>query len=291
MIIGSRGSELALIQSGLVKDWLEGEGVKVRIKNIKTEGDRFGFKLLGQVDGIFIKELEESLLKEEIDLAVHSMKDIPSILDSRLKIVAVSRREDARDVLIASGGKDLSSLSLEGGRIGTSSIRRRVQLLYHYPNLKMVDIRGNVDSRIQKLRQSDLDGIILAMAGVKRLGRANEVTELIPIEVMVPAVGQGVIGVEIRVSDEELGELLRKFNDWEVEKVVEAERACMHYLGLGCHMAFGAYGRVKGKWLKLLGMVGSSDGKMKGMDFCEGLLEDGVEVGVELGKKLLKKAK
>jgi hydroxymethylbilane synthase len=226
-----------------------------------TEGDE-DFKGNRPVRGkdAFVKAIEVRLLEGEIDFAVHSMKDMPARLPKGLVIAAVPPREDPRDALISRHGKGLSELP-EGARVGTSSIRRRVQLLSLRPDLHIVEIRGNVDTRIRKLSELNLDAIVLAFAGLKRLGLADLVTEVLPVQSVLPAPGQGALAVEAREDDEDIIEVLRLIDHRETRVCVEAERAFMAGIGGGCDIPVAAYARVEDGKLLLEGMVSSTDSR------------------------------
>ena len=248
--IGTRGSPLALWQSNHIAQLLaQFHGVPSEIVRIRTSGDRLQSVSVSQVGaaadgkGLFIKELEDALLAGTVDLAVHSMKDVPTEIPAGLVFPAVTRREDPRDALIAHGGGTLQTLP-QGARIGTSSLRRQAQLRHHRPDLVVVDVRGNVDTRLRKLAEGEFDAIVLAAAGVNRLGLAGQVTQLLDADLMLPAVGQGAIGIETRVSDAETSRLVATLNDAETRACVTAERALLHELQGGCQVPLGAWARV-----------------------------------------------
>ncbi|AYO32171.1 hydroxymethylbilane synthase [Biomaibacter acetigenes] len=281
---GSRESKLALIQTNIVIEQLKRHypDWEFEIVRIKTQGDKFLNAALGEVGGkgLFVKEIEEALFSGAIDMAVHSMKDVPSELPEGLHISAVTKREDPRDVFISMNGMRFSELAT-GARIGTSSLRRAVQLKAIRPDVEILPIRGNVSTRIKKMRELDLAGIVLAAAGIKRLGMEEVITEYFTPEMMVPAVGQGSLTVETRIDDE-LSELIRCINDTNTESAVKAERAFMQALGGSCKIPIGAYAEVEGNTLTLIGMV-EKDGIIK-----KGSISQKVSLAEEAGIKLAK---
>ncbi|MDN5311923.1 MAG: hydroxymethylbilane synthase [Thermoanaerobacteraceae bacterium] len=279
---GSRESKLALIQTNIVIEQLKRHypDWEFEIVRIKTQGDKFLNAALGEVGGkgLFVKEIEEALFSGAIDMAVHSMKDVPSELPEGLHISAVTKREDPRDVFISMNGMRFSELAT-GARIGTSSLRRAVQLKTIRPDVEILPIRGNVSTRIKKMRELDLAGIVLAAAGIKRLGMEEVITEYFTPEMMVPAVGQGSLAVETRIDDE-LSELIRCINDTNTESAVKAERAFMQALGGSCKIPIGAYAEVEGNTLTLIGMV-EKDGIIN-----KGSISQKVSLAEEAGIKL-----
>ncbi len=292
IIIGTRGSRLALIQANIVGDALKKAlpQLEVELKTIKTTGDIITDIPLEKIGdkGVFIKELENALLKKEIDLAVHSMKDMPTALPSGLMIGAIMTRELPWDVLITAGsGKTLAAMA-PGARIGSSSLRRRAQLLHHYPHLDIQSVRGNLDTRYKKLESGGYDGIILAYAGVARMGWSDRISEVISGETCLPAVGQGAIGIEIREDKSELIAMINKLNCRETSAAVTAERSFLRKLEGGCQVPVGALAEISGGELVLQGMVASLDGKLIFRDKDKGLPEDAEAIGVRLAGKLLK---
>jgi hydroxymethylbilane synthase len=292
IIIGTRGSRLALIQANIVGDALKKAlpQLEVELKMIKTTGDIITDIPLEKIGdkGVFIKELENALLEKEIDLAVHSMKDMPTTLPPGLMIGAILARELPWDVLITVGtGKTLATMA-PGARIGSSSLRRRAQLLHRYPHLDLQSVRGNLDTRYRKLEKGDYDGIILAYAGVTRMGWSDRISEVISGETCLPAVGQGAIGVETREGDSELNAIIAGLNCSETSAAVTAERAFLRELEGGCQVPVGALAEIRGSELVLQGMVASLDGKVVFRDEEKGLPENGEAIGVRLAGKLLK---
>jgi hydroxymethylbilane synthase len=251
--IGTRGSQLALWQAKWIKARLEGrhKGISVTLVKIKTTGDKILDVPLSKVGGkgLFVKEIEEGLLRGEIDLAVHSMKDLPTDLPEGLHIVAITEREDPRDALITKiknsklkiqNFKDLP----HGANVGTSSLRRQCQLKALRPDLNIINLRGNLDTRIRKLEEGKFDAIIVASAGVKRLGLGNKITEYLQPEISLPAIGQGALGIESRKDDTYMGGLVNFLNHEETSICVRAERAFLKRLEGGCQVPIAAYARI-----------------------------------------------
>jgi hydroxymethylbilane synthase len=268
--IGTRGSALALWQANYVADALNRlGGVPAELVLIRTSGDRLQSLSVAQMNGqmgseagakgIFIKELEQSLLAGTIDLAVHSMKDVPTKTPPSLTLAAITRREDPRDCLISRKGDTLKTLP-DGARIGTSSLRRQAQLRHHRPDLDVVDLRGNVDTRLKMLESGAFDSIVLAMAGINRLGLANRVTQVLDEDIMLPAVGQGALGLETRADDPTTCELVAALADVETYTCVTAERALLEALQGGCQVPLGALGSLRGGELHLEAAVFSAAG-------------------------------
>lgn len=291
VIIGTRGSTLAMIQARMVMDALQQEapGNSYELKTIKTTGDLITDIPLEKIGdkGVFIKELENALLSGEIDMAVHSMKDMPTELPGELEIGAVMSREEPWDVVI--GGSECGELAgmKAGTRIGSSSLRRRAQLLHHYPQLDIQSIRGNLDTRLKKLQQGDFDAIILAYAGVKRMGWSGLITEKISGKICLPAVGQGAIGVEIRRDDSDVARIVSVLNCPETGAAVRAERAFLNRLEGGCQVPVGALAEIKNGELVLEGMVASLDGSKLFRERGKGAVEDAALVGTRLAERLL----
>jgi len=263
LVIGSRGSQLALWQARWIAARLKELGRDTRIEIIKTTGDKIVDVPLAKVGsstglkGVFTKEIEEALLDGRIDLAVHSLKDLPTELPDGLTIGAVPERADPRDVL---AGKTLDEL-VAGDIVGTSSLRRAAQLRYIRPDLEIADIRGNVDTRLRKLDEGNYASIVLAAAGLKRLDMAGRIAETLDASVMAPAVGQGALAVEIREDDDETRESLAPLDHQEARTAVEAERALLGALGGGCQVPLGAHSLQRENELELAAVVASADGK------------------------------
>ena len=290
--IGTRGSALALWQANHIKERLKQlHGVDAELIRIRTSGDRFQTASVAQIGaemgtkGVFIKELEDALLAAQVDLAVHSMKDVPTETPAGLAFPALTKREDPRDCLIAAKGHSLKDLPW-GARIGTSSLRRQAQLRHHRADLEVLELRGNVDTRMRKVAAGEFDAIILAVAGVTRLGALDKVTEIIPAEIMLPAVGQGALGIETREDDVETAKLVAALDDAATRACVTAERSLLHELEGGCQVPLGAWGRLEKGVLRLEACLLSPDGKecLRGESIGED--DDAEEIGKRLGKIL-----
>jgi hydroxymethylbilane synthase len=290
--IGTRGSELALFQANWVKEKLVQTypHLNVTLIKIKTTGDRIQDAPLAKIGGkgLFVKEIEEALIQKRIDLAVHSIKDVPTELPVALHLSAITKREDPRDVFISRDGTYLKDLP-QRAKIGTSSLRRQSQLLHFRSDFELVPLRGNLDTRMRKLETMNIDGIILAYAGVRRLGFEDSITEVIPIEISLPAIGQGALGIETRIEDEEVEEKINFLNDPESSVAISAERAFLKRLGGGCQVPIAAFGRIVGPTLQMDGMVGRTDGNRLIRHHMEGPLEEAESLGIELAEILLNK--
>lgn len=290
IIIGTRDSALALWQTDWVLSALKEAHPQLTftIKKIKTKGDKLLDVALAKIGdkGLFTKELEVAMLQGETDMAVHSMKDLPTQLPEGLSIGAILARAEPGDVMLSSHGYTLDTLP-EGAKVGTSSLRRRAQLLYHRPDLRIEDLRGNVGTRIAKMEKENFDAIILAAAGVKRLGYDHLVTQRIPYDVCLPAVGQGAIGVEIRQNDQEMLALLQKIADPETTAAVIAERAFLRTLEGGCQIPIGALAQVENGKLVLRGLVANLAGTKVVTGMHAGSIEEPEKLGQELALRLL----
>jgi hydroxymethylbilane synthase len=288
--IGTRGSALALWQARSISEALRGDaGVESELVIVKTSGDKFqqaNFSEIG-AKGVFIKELEDALLERRVDLAVHSMKDVPTEIPEGLTIAAICKRQDVRDVLLSTSGARLDRLPA-GARVGTSSLRRKSQLLYARSDLRILDLRGNVDTRIEKLKRGDYDAIVLAKAGLDRLGLSGNITEVLPTDVCLPAAGQGAIGIEARADDGEILGALAALNDAETRNGVEAERAALAGLEGGCQVSIGAWGRVESGKLVLEVVVLSPDGAQRMWEKSWATPEEAASLGARVAVKLLK---
>jgi hydroxymethylbilane synthase len=260
-------------------------GIEIEVVRIKTTGDKITDVPLATVGGkgLFVKEIEEALLRKEIDLAVHSMKDVPTELPSGLHLGAITEREDPRDVLVSRDGRKLEKIP-PGARIGTSSLRRGAQLLGVNPQWKIIPLRGNLDTRIRKLKTEDLDAVILAAAGVHRMGLEGRVTEYLPPDVMLPAVGQGALGIECR-QEGAVNTLIAFLNHPESAMAVEGERAFLRRLEGGCQVPIAAYGEIREGGLFMQGMVARLDGSRFFRADAQG--DDPEAVGVQLAEDLL----
>ena len=287
--IGSRGSQLALWQAEFVKRQIVHHfpDVEVNLKIIKTTGDTIQDRpLIGLGKGVFTKEIEIELLNGDIDLAVHSLKDLPTELPAGLRIAAIPTREDPRDVLITSTGVLLQDLH-SGAKIGTTSPRRKAQLLHIRPDLHVVDVRGNVDTRLRKLQETDLDGILLAAAGIIRLLKQEKITQFFDTEQMVPAVGQGALAIETRDRDSIVEKLLVPLNDKTTAAEITAERTVLENLGGGCQLPIGAYAKNldNGK-LALIGAVCHPEGKTRIVEKATGNMDNPEHLGRIVSNKL-----
>lgn len=293
IVIATRGSKLALWQAEWIKSLLLeiNTDFDIELNKIKTTGDKILDVPLAQVGGkgLFVKEIEEAMLRGEADLAVHSMKDVPTDLPEGLHLSAITKREDPRDAFIAGKGiKSFRDLP-HGANIGTSSLRRICQLLNLRPDIKITQLRGNVDTRLRKVAEGEFDAIILAAAGVKRLGFSDRITERLPVEVSLPAIGQGAVGIECRVDDNFINGLLKKLNHEETSVCVRTERAFLKKLEGGCQVPIAAYAKLKDNRIVIEGLVGSLDGKTLIKDKSEGVPEKAESLGTKLAEKLLAK--
>ena len=290
--IGTRGSQLALFQANWVKEKLvqTQPHLKVTLIKIKTTGDKIQDAPLAKIGGkgLFVKEIEEALIQKRIDLAVHSIKDVPTELPEGLYLSVIMKREDPRDVFISKDGIRLKDLP-QGAKIGTSSLRRQAQLLHFRDDFAMIPLRGNLDTRLKKLKTLNLDGIVLALAGVRRLGLEERVTEVIPTEISLPAIGQGALGIETRKGDGEVEETTRFLNDLESSIAISAERAFLKRLGGGCQVPIAAFGRIEDSTLKIYGMAGTIDGKRLVRHHVEGSVDKAESLGILLAQILLNK--
>ncbi|KPK00398.1 MAG: hypothetical protein AMK71_08390 [Nitrospira bacterium SG8_35_4] len=291
IIIATRGSKLALWQAEWIKSQIKNihPDMEVELNKIKTTGDKILDVPLAQVGGkgLFVKEIEEAMLRGEADLAVHSMKDVPTDLPEGLHLSAICKREDPRDAFIAGPGISSFHDLPQGARVGTSSLRRMCQLLNKRPDIKITQLRGNVDTRLRKLDEGEFDAIILATAGVKRLGYETRITEKISTQTSLPAIGQGAVGIECRTDDEFINDLLSKLNHEETWVCVSAERAFLKKLEGGCQVPIASHAQLKDGQLMIEGLVGSLDGKTLIKSSIQGKSEDAEPLGTALAEKLL----
>jgi hydroxymethylbilane synthase len=317
--IGTRGSKLALWQAEYIKSLLEKfyPDLEVHLIKIKTTGDMILDVPLAQVGGkgLFVKEIEESILRNDVDIAVHSMKDVPTDFPAGLHLPAICEREDPRDAFVSKVQSPKSKVQSfkdlpQGARIGTSSLRRSSQLLNIRPDLQITQLRGNLDTRMRKLDEGQFDAIILAAAGIKRLGLQDRITEILPFEVSLPAIGQGAIGIECRTDDAIINEIVGVLDHKETSIAVRAERAFLRKLEGGCQVPIAAHAGIvdnphnppvspltkggirgvkggKGGLLVMDGLVGSIDGKRLVKGHIEGRSEDFESLGVRLAEDLL----
>lgn len=291
IIIGSRGSALALFQSELVGKMLKKffPPLSISIRNFVTTGDKLQSRALSKIGdkSLFTKELEDALLSGEIDIAVHSLKDMPTNLSENLTIGAYLKRDEFRDCLISKNDIALDKLR-KGALIGTSSLRRKSQLKNFRPDLNTVDIRGNVETRIRKLGQGEMDAIILAAAGLNRLGLGEEITDIIPEYVMLPAVGQGIIAVEQKSGNTDIQIMLQNISDRYSESAAKAERALLSALEGGCRAPVGALATIENGKLNLAAYVGSVDGMKSIRASASGNRTDAEDIGRSLAQKMIK---
>jgi len=289
MRIGTRASQLALWQANWVKSELEKKypGMEVTLTKIKTIGDKILDVPLAQVGGkgLFVKEIEEAMLRGEIDIAVHSMKDVPTDFPEGLGLHCITKREDPRDAVISRNVKfaDLP----QGARIGTSALRRQAQLLKVRPDLEMCIILGNVETRIRKLEDDKLDAVILAAAGLKRLGFTEKVAEYLDVDLSIPAIGQGALGIECRLADPLITETIAFFNHPATAYAVRAERALLKRCEGGCQVPIAAHGTVDGTTLRLVGFIAAVDGSRSVRGEISGPLEQCEQLGIQLADRLL----
>lgn len=288
--IGTRGSDLALWQAGFVSAGIKKNfpEITVEIVVIQTTGDKILDTALSKIGdkGLFTKQIETALISGEIDMAVHSLKDLPTTLPDGLEIGATLKRELANDVLISDKFSSIAELP-SGAVVATGSLRRKSQLLNYRPDIRTVEIRGNVPTRLSKYRESGADALILAFAGLHRLGFDNEIKETIDVEIMLPAVGQGAVAVEVRSGDEEVSELAASINDAETQLCTLAERSLLRMLEGGCHVPIGAFAQIIGDEILLKAMVGSLDGTTMIKGDLRGLATDAEKVGETLAAQLI----
>ncbi len=290
LVLGTRGSKLALRQSEWFQSRIHDVAPEVRVvlRKIQTSGDKIVDVPLAKIGGkgLFVKEIEEALLAGEIDFAVHSMKDVPAQLPEGLEILCVPPREDPRDALISRGGHSFKDLP-QGARIGTASLRRQAQLLNARPDFRIEMLRGNLDTRLRKLKEGRFDAIVLAAAGLRRLAWAQEITEYLDPVVSLPAIGQGALGVEGRSNDHFMRSILDRLNDQATQTTVTAERAFLHRLEGGCQVPIAALATLSGEELLLEGLLASVDGKTVIRDRVQGRSQEAHELGVQLAERLL----
>jgi hydroxymethylbilane synthase len=288
--IGTRGSKLALTQSEWIKEQLEmhHSGIRVDLIKIKTTGDKILDTPLSKIGGkgLFVKEIEEALLEKRVDVAVHSMKDVPAQLPGDLMLSTFPPRENPSDALIAQKGCTLDQLP-KGARVGTSSLRRGAQLLHFRPDLELVSLRGNVDTRLKRLESGDLEAIILATAGLNRLGLSGVITQTIPFHQLLPAVGQGALGLEVRRDDVETTSLLDFLDHTDTRTAVTAERAFLKTLEGGCQVPIAGFAQMKGETLSFEGLVAELDGSKIYRETVTGRRDEAEAIGIEAAQALL----
>jgi len=290
--VGTRGSKLALTQTNYVVEALKKAApeTEAEICVIKTSGDIMQDVSLAQIggQGVFVKEIEEALLAGSIDLAVHSMKDVPGETPEGLTFAALMPREDARDVLVSRGNVKMEFMP-KGAKIGTGSLRRAAQIKAMLPDINIFSLRGNIDTRLKKIETENLTGVILAAAGMKRMGYLEKITQYLPIELMLPAVGQGALGLQTRKDDTELAELCGKLNHPQTFAEVSAERSYLRALGGGCRLPIAAYGLLEGKRLTLEGLIAAPNGSEVIRDKVWGEIGAAEELGKRLADLILEK--
>lgn len=292
IVVGTRGSKLALIQTNWVVEELKKANpeIEFEIKIIKTKGDLVTHLPLHKIGdkGLFTREIEQQLLDREIDLAVHSMKDMPSTLPQGLKFANVPRREDPRDILVLKENyKTIEDLP-HGARIGTGSKRRIYQLLKYRPDLEIVPIRGNIDTRIRKIEDENLHGIVLAAAGLLRAGLEEHISYYLPTNIMIPAPAQGALALEIRENDSHMEEIISHIKDETTEIQVAAERGFLAGVNGSCHVPMGAYCEINDDKLILTGLYGDEEGKKLVVKSIEGSVKDSSKIGFDLAEEVLK---
>lgn len=290
IVVGSRGSKLALIQTNWVISELKrlNPGFEFQIEKISTKGDKITNAPLSRLGGVglFTKELETALMKEKIDLAVHSAKDVPTELQEGLTIGATPKREDPHDALISNNNANLEKLP-DNARIGTSSLRRKAQLLAFRPDFKILDLRGNLDTRLKKLETDDLDAIVVAHAGLRRIGYTGPISQIIPFEIMLPAVGQGSLCIEIRKDDARINKVVSCLDDAQTRIAIEAERALLTKLQGGCQVPIGAYAQIQKNEVFLDAIICTVDGGHAIKDTHSGPIAQAAKLGEELAQRML----
>ncbi len=290
LVIGSRGSPLAVRQADLVKDRLSRTQplLPITVRRIVTTGDRRSGPPLHQIGGkgIFTKEIEEALLREEIDLAVHSLKDLPTRLPDGLCLGAITSREDARDAFLSNRFGCLAELPPRS-TVGTSSLRRQCQLLHLRPDLQVKNLRGNLDTRLRKLDEGDYDAIILACAGLIRLGLDHRIREKLSTDTICPAIGQGALAVEVRCYDRLTLDRIQGLDDGDSRRAAEAERSLLSRLGGGCQVPIAGFSVVHEAQLRLTGLVGAADGSRLIREVGQAALEEPAELGRSVARRLL----
>ena len=290
LVVGTRGSRLALRQTELIVEAFRAYHPELRldVRTIRTEGDRRASAPLAQIggQGVFVKEIEAALARREIDLAVHSLKDLPAELTPGLTIAAIPERGDPRDALVSRAGATLASLP-PGASIGTGSARRAVQLRALRPDVEPIDVRGNVDTRVRKVDEGEVDAIVIAAAGLDRLGLLDRASEVFSPEAMLPAVGQGALAVEARDDDAEALEILATIDDRPSRLACEAERAFLRRLGGGCMLPFGALATVDGETLAIRGFIADATGERLLRGEERGKANDAETIGGRLADRVL----
>ncbi|MGD9677376.1 MAG: hydroxymethylbilane synthase [Vulcanibacillus sp.] len=290
IIVGSRKSELALTQTHWVIKQLQllNLAYEFEVKEIMTTGDKILDVTLSKVGGkgLFVKEIEQALIDGEIDFAVHSLKDMPYEMPEGLTLAAIPKREDPRDCIVSLKGYNIDTLP-SGAIVGTSSLRRMAQILSYRNDLQIKSIRGNLNTRLRKLLEGDYDAILLATAGIKRLGWEDKITGYIDTSICIPAVGQGALGIQARINDKEISDLLDKIDDISTRTLISAERALLYRLEGGCQIPIGAYAEWVDDQISLVGIVGSIDGKILIKQQGVAAKENAVELGIKVANDLI----
>jgi len=290
VIVGSRGSKLALIQANWVISELKrlNPGLEFQIEKISTKGDKITNAPLSRLGGVglFTKELEVALIKEKIDIAVHSAKDVPTEIHEGLTIGATPKREDPHDVLISCNNASLEKLP-DNARIGTSSLRRKAQLLAFREDYKILDLRGNLDTRLKKLEEEDLDAIVVARAGLLRMNYTGQISQIIPFDIMLPAVGQGSLCIEIRKDDTRIQKIVSDIDDEQTRIAVKTERSLLAKLQGGCQVPIGAYAEIQGKEVSVEAIICTLDGDHAIRDRHSGPKNQAAKIGEELARRML----
>jgi len=296
IIIGARGSKLSLAYSNHVKNLIiksnsQFDGASIEIKIIKTSGDIYQNKKISDIGGkgVFSKQIEEELLDSKIDLAVHSLKDLPTRMTGGLCVNAVVKRNDPRDAFLSISNKSFTELK-PGSKVGTSSFRREAQLNLLRSDIQVLGMRGNVDTRISKLKNKEFDAIVLSLAGINMLNLGNEVKEIFTIEQMLPAIGQGAIALQCKKDDKKILNILEKVNDKETYCCIQAERALLEAIGGDCDTAIGGLAKISNEKIFLKSELFSDDSKKKFEFQSLGKLKEAKEIGYRAGEELLKKA-
>ncbi len=290
--IGTRGSALALAQAGWVKEKIEKyhPGMGVNLVVIKTKGDIMQDVALVKIGGkgVFVKEIEEALLRGDIDLAVHSLKDVPAELPPGLAIAVTPEREDPRDVFVAKRHIKFEAMPRRA-KIGTGSLRRGFQLRNIFPDVEIVPLRGNLDTRLKKVETEDLDAVVVAAAGIRRMGWVSRVTQFLPVETIIPAVGQGTLAIEVREGDGMVREALAFLNHEPTWREARTERAFLRRLGGGCQLPLAAYARTEGPAIKITGLLGTIDGRVMIREELRGPADAGDALGAQLAEAILER--
>jgi hydroxymethylbilane synthase len=294
LVIGSRGSKLALAQANLIESQLRElfPSLEIRIDIIKTTGDVKSdpLSVIGG-KGVFVKELEDALIDGRVDLAVHSLKDVPTIIPEQLTLAAICRRDDPRDALVLPLKKKSASVGLkslrQGSTVGTSSLRRLSQLKHLRPDLEFKDIRGNVDTRLRKLDEGEYDALVLACAGLRRLQLEGRISSILTAGEMLPAVGQGALAIETRAEDQDVNEIAEHLDHKFTRLACLAERSLLRSLGGGCQLPIAAYAVVRDKRIRLDGLVADPEGKQLVRDRISGALDESEDLGKRLAEQLL----